>query len=153
MKVCGPYRRKDGRQHVIIFNEGKRRTMSYPKYIMEQYLGRSLSSTETVDHIDRDFNNNNVSNLRVVDKVVHSKEDAKRVKLVCFNCKWCGKESHRQANQLNHNAKLLKAGPFCGRVCAGKYGAALQYGRTEGLKPQPKIPVEDREYYYKEKKL
>lgn len=154
MRVYGPYYRKDGRQHVILVDdEGKKRTVSYPKFLMEQHIGRKLSPTETVDHIDRDFKNNNLANLRIVDRATHGKEDAKRVKLTPFICVWCGKNAERKANQLHHNANLLKAGPFCSKTCSGKYGAALQNGRVNTFKPQPKVPIEKREYYYHEKKL
>jgi hypothetical protein len=43
MKVWGPYKRKDGRQIVIVVERnGKRRTVSYPKWILELQLGRKL---------------------------------------------------------------------------------------------------------------
>ena len=38
MKIYGPYTRKeDNRQHVIIIDGEKRRTVSYPKFLMEQH--------------------------------------------------------------------------------------------------------------------
>lgn len=153
MKVYGPYYRKDGRQHVIVISDGVRRTVSYPKFLMEQHLGRVLLDNETVDHIDRNFKNNDLENLRVVDKVTHGKEDAKRVKLVEFICVLCGVQASRAANQLSHNAVLGKAGPFCSKQCSGKYGAKLQRGRANKLPVQPTVPIEDREYYYNDKKL
>jgi len=47
MKVYGPYTRKDGRQHVILYENGTRKTVSYPKYLLETKLGRPLDSNET----------------------------------------------------------------------------------------------------------
>lgn len=49
--IYGPYARSDGRKHMILIDEnGFRTTISYPKYLMEQYLGRKLADDETVDH-------------------------------------------------------------------------------------------------------
>src|SRR5690606_5867052 len=93
MKVYGPYLRKDGRKHVILYKDGKRSTVSYPKFLMEQHLGRKLKPHETVDHIDRDFTNDDITNLRVVDRSQHAKDDAKRVKYTQveeLTCVWCG---------------------------------------------------------------
>lgn len=74
MKVYGPYKRKDGRQHVIVYYEdGRQRTVSYPKFLMERHLGRELHpDKETIDHINNDFNDNRLENLRIIDRVSHS---------------------------------------------------------------------------------
>ena len=57
--VYGPYKRKDDRQIVVVVHRnGKRRTVSYPKWLLECHLGRKLhKDRETVDHWDSDFNN------------------------------------------------------------------------------------------------
>ena len=116
-KVYGPYTRKDNRQHVIvIFTDNSRRTVSYPKYLMEQRLGRELHpDNETIDHIDGDFTNNDLSNLRIVPRSKHISEDQKKVRPVAFFCVWCGKLAARHAKDLHHNSRLGKVGPFCGR--------------------------------------
>ena len=73
--VLGPYTRKDGRQHIVLNNStlpkntrGKTKTVSYPKALMECYLGRRLESDETVDHIDDNIMNNAQSNLQVLSR-------------------------------------------------------------------------------------
>jgi hypothetical protein len=49
MKIYGPYTRKDGRKHVIVHYDGGRiRTVSYPKWLMEQHLGRELEAVVLV---------------------------------------------------------------------------------------------------------
>ena len=54
MKVYGPYEMKSGRLYVTIrYDDGRQRTVSYPKFLVEQELGRELGPDETVDHIDR----------------------------------------------------------------------------------------------------
>lgn len=147
MKVHGPYKRKtDGRQIIIIVeNNGKRRTVSYPKWIMELQLGRQLDpNLETIDHIDSNFDNNDLSNLRVVPRNEHSGDDTRRVKLVKFTCAWCDKEFERSPRLVRDKAKKNKAGPFCSRKCAGKYSRMLQLKLIDKMDVQP---VVDSEYY------
>lgn len=130
MKIYGPYiRKEDGRQHVIIVNDdGSRRTVSYPKYLMEQHLGRELHpDLETIHHKDEDFTNNEFSNLEILTRVEHAKIDALHRDKMLGICVWCNKEFELSKNQINTRAKS-KAGPFCSRSCSGKYGADVQKG-------------------------
>ncbi len=146
MKIHGPYRRQDGRQIVIVVeNNGKHRTVSYPKWIMELQLGRKLDpDLETVDHIDSNFDNNDLSNLRLVPRDEHSADDTRRVKPVKFTCAWCDKEFERSPRLVRDKAKKNKAGPFCSRACAGKYSRMLQLKLIDKFDTQP---VVDSEYY------
>lgn len=148
MKVHGPYKRKDGRQIVIVVeNNGNRRTVSYPKWLMELQLGRRLDpDLETVDHWDTNIDNNDISNLRLMPRHEHSTEDTRRVKLVQFTCAWCDKEFERSPRLVRDKAKKNKAGPFCSRACAGKYSRKLQLKLIDKFDVQP---VVDSEYYKK----
>jgi hypothetical protein len=149
MKVHGPYKRRDGRQIVIIIeNNGSRRTVSYPKWIMEIQLGRRLDpNLETVDHIDSNFENNNINNLRLIPRKEHSEDDTRRVKLVKFKCAWCDKEFERSPRLVRDKSRKNKAGPFCSRTCAGRYSRMLQLKLVEKMDSQPLIESE----YYKKK--
>lgn len=137
--IHGPYLRLDGRKHVVICFNSTKRTVSYPKFIMELHVGRFLNPLlETVDHIDRDLTNNEISNLRIVELSKHVREDQKIIKIDTTNCPVCGnqvsddkiKTHYRNRNRKIHNNK---AGPFCSRKCAGKYGAELQNKRIHKL--------------------
>lgn len=73
--VLGPYKRKDGRKHIVLNDssaakgeKGKTKTISYPKAIMECRLGRRLLKDETVDHDDDDFTNNSKKNLQIMSR-------------------------------------------------------------------------------------
>lgn len=131
ISVYGPYTRDDDRQHVIIISKNKvgleveRRTMSYPKFLMENFLLRELSQEETVDHIDNDFTNNEPLNLRVLDRVEHSTVDVLRAVDITLPCSWCGNDVILSRDQRTNSSK---AGPFCSRSCTGKYGAAIANG-------------------------
>lgn len=151
-KVHGPYKRRDGRQIVIVVEDDvngcvTKRTISYPKWLMELQLGRKLDpDLETVDHIDSNFDNNSLDNLRIVPRNEHSTEDTRRVKLVKFTCPWCQNEFERSPRLVRDKAKKNKAGPFCSRKCAGQYSRKLQLKLIDKFDVQPVI---DSEYYKK----
>jgi hypothetical protein len=147
-KVFGPYTKKDGRKIVIVVQRnGKRRTGSYPKWILEQHLGRKLRIDETVDHWDSDFNNNDIENLKIFPRDVHSANDTRRVKLIDLKCGWCQKHFQRSPRILRNKSKNKAGGPFCSKSCAGKYARSLQLKLIEHFEPQPFVESE----YYKRK--
>lgn len=148
MKVYGPYTRKDGRKHIILYENGQRTTVSYPKYLMEQYLGRKLTDHETVDHINRDFTDDRIENLQILSRPFHVRIDAKRAALVEITCVLCGAVAFKKAHNLRGNAKQQKAGPFCSKRCAGRYGAEIQNSRQQPLPPQPTV---ESDYYLPDK--
>ena len=149
--VLGPYKRKDGREHIVLNNnnlkkgdKNKLKTISYPKAIMEVHLNRKLLENETVDHIDRNPLNNNLDNLQVLDRNLHSKIDVIRVKYEMVECYWCGEKFYPTTDQVNSEAN----GFFCSKYCTGKYGAAIQNGKIE------KAPKKDiKKFYYQIDKL
>lgn len=146
-KVFGPYKRENGRQLVIVVDkDGNRRTVSYPKWLMELQLGRKLDPDETVDHWDTNIDNNNLDNLRIVPRDQHSSDDTRRVKMVKFHCAWCQNEFERSPRLVRDKSRKNKAGPFCSRPCAGKYSRMLQLKLIDKLDPQPMV---DSEYYKK----
>lgn len=96
-KCYGPYKRSDGRLHVVLIKHGvngmicERKTVSYPKYLVERYLNRYLTLTETVDHIDGNFSNNELSNLRVVPRSEHCRSHVSKKIFKTQVCVICGK--------------------------------------------------------------
>lgn len=122
MKIYGPYIRKDNRQHVIIiYEDGSRKTKSYPRYLLEQHLNRELLDHETVDHIDGDFTNNSIDNLQLLslrENVIKSIQPAEYLNLAC---KCCGKEFKRRKVVEDRRINIRKMdGPFCSKSCVGK---------------------------------
>jgi hypothetical protein len=141
-KVYGPYLRKDGRQHIqIIFNDGSRKVVSYPRYLLENHIGRILNLNETVHHIDEDITNNNISNLEILNREEHSKLHAKKLISQKFICEVCNTEFELVGRKL-HDAAINrvrgKVGPFCGRSCAGKASHNTEQYSIQKIK---------REYY------
>ena len=121
MKMYGPYTRSDGRSHVIfIDSQGKRRTQSYPRYLMEQHLGRELLPNEHVDHINDDCSDNRIENLQLLSQAENNKKSSFKKMYYC-ECPACGKGFEAIASRVEYNqGKQGKAGPYCSKSCAGK---------------------------------
>ncbi len=145
MKVYGPYTRKDGRQMVVLYDGEHTITMSYPKFLVEEKLGRILSDTETIDHLNGDFTDNDFENIRIVERAEHAKDDVIRIAGATLTCQWCDTVFECSGKSV-HDRSRGKAGPFCGKSCSGKYGASLQRGKVEKMPPQHHDKV-----YYKNK--
>lgn len=132
LKVNGPYKGKDNRLRIVlVFKDKSRKKMSYPKYLMELHLNRYLTKDETVDHIDKNPLNNDISNLRILPRKEHCRNDVIRNKDVVVHCTYCGKEFIIPGNKLHsrNRADKHQSGYFCSKQCSGKYGAAIQNNR------------------------
>jgi len=76
VEICGTYTSKDDRKRSIIKIDGKTTTRQHARLLLEQKLGRRLSRGETVDHVDEDKTNDEVSNLQPLSKSDNSKKSA-----------------------------------------------------------------------------
>lgn len=150
-KVFGPYyKAKDSkRQIVIIIDEhGNRKTMSYPKFLYEQYVGHPIGDL-TVDHINFDHSDNRPENLRAIPRDFHSAEDTRRVQLIKLKCQQCGKDFERSPRHLRDKSKKGARGFFCSRNCSATYNRAVQLGKAKKLPVQPFIESS----YYRRKNI
>lgn len=117
---------------MVIKKGNKRIGVSYPKYLMELHLSRYLLPDETVDHIDRDHTNDDLSNLQVLSRREHSKLDCKRTILQTFECFVCGNKFTLNRIQLSSAVFWRRKGsngPYCSKSCAGKASTAKQYNQ------------------------
>ncbi len=128
-RVYGPYANpaNDGRSHIILFDGGRNsRTISWPKAMMEVKWRRLLRDDEHVDHIDDDPANNAYENFQILTpgdnmRKALIKNDA-TAKYGNFTCPQCGSPFQRKMKYVNNNQiAQRKAGPFCGRSCAGLF--------------------------------
>ena len=128
-RIYGPYKGSDNRLRVILkFNDGTEKGISYPKYLMELHLNRYLTEEETIDHIDRNPLNNDISNLRILSRQEHCSNDVFRNRDIIVTCTYCGKEFTIPGNKLNSRNRTDRhqSGYFCSKQCSGKYGAEIQ---------------------------
>ena len=140
-KVYGPYKRKDGRSHVVlVYPDGRKKTVSYPKFLTENRINRYFLPNETVDHLNNNFNENEEKNIRIIERVEHIIDDVVRHEQKAFICPECGvKFFPKDMHDAVQARKKNKAGPFCSRHCVGKYGKKVQLGaeklKVELIKP------------------
>ena len=124
------YTCKDGRERVYIKETQK--VMSYPKYLIEQELGRQLLPNEEVHHKDENPLNNNLNNLEVRIHGEHQAEHSTKFYDSTAICGWCGKEflwtgaQQRRFYANRRYGKNFSEKPFCSRECSGKYGHKIQ---------------------------
>lgn len=122
-KIYGPYPHKgmNGRRFVILhYPNGSKKCTAYARYVLESHLGRQLDVSETVDHINGDFTDDRVENLQILSLVDNIRKSRTPEKMIEFKCGFCGVVSARKERYIRQHSKSGKAGPFCGRVCAGK---------------------------------
>ena len=128
-RVYGPYSRKDGRKHVIlIYATGRRRTVSYPRWILEQQTGSLIPKGIDVHHTNEDYTDNSLENLELKSHVVHTRDHSAypstKLSVICVLCK---KASVKEARNVRWNQYSRgSAGPFCSSRCSGKWSRAEQ---------------------------
>lgn len=122
-RIYGPYlygktSRSHGRLFVALYDtETKgRRCMSYPRYLMEQHLGRKLEDWEQVDHKNDDYRDNDIGNLQILTKLENIRKSHKSAKMVECVCHQCGIVFSREARQTKGKIRV-----FCSRSCVGKF--------------------------------
>jgi hypothetical protein len=146
-RVFGPYQNDRGRSFVRVEkHDGTYKTISYPKWLIEEYHLKELDPNEhTVDHISKDINDNRIENLRVVNRSEHSRQDTRRVKLIELTCDLCNKTFLRSPRIIRLKARLGTRGFYCSRRCAGANGRMRALNLIKKL-PKKVKPVES-EYY------
>ena len=129
------YQNKDGRTR--IYDKKTHKVTSYPRYIMSNYLGRTLKPNEQVHHMDGNPLNNDIDNLLVLPRelhdFIHEKDYRKYYDRIAI-CDYCGKEFvwkaySQQQHYMNSKRRKNMRGPFCSASCAGKFGRDEQLRR------------------------
>lgn len=135
-EVANVYMHKNGR--LMAYIKDTQQVVSYPRVIMENYLGRKLEDYEEVHHKDGNPLNNNIDNLEVLTKEEHLQrhsKDKRKYYDKIMTCPWCGKEflwtanQQLRFNQNRHRNGRTYSAPFCSKKCVGEYGRKIQKER------------------------
>lgn len=140
-KLINIYKMKDNRLIAYVIDDRIKKTISYPRVLMSEKIGRKLKPKEEVHHIDQNVENNDISNLQIVLHGEHQREHGKKLRKYFDKisiCPECGKEFLWTAKQQRyHNSELSRKKsknkyskhcdkPFCSKICAGKYSKRVQ---------------------------
>jgi hypothetical protein len=126
-KALGPYLASSGktvgrRYMQLFYDDGSKGTTLYSRWLMEQHLGRRLTSDEHVDHVDEDKTNDDILNLAIVSSSINAKKSnalRRSVEVFALICPQCKQLAYKPAKDVRSNRKKGKKGPYCGRQCAG----------------------------------
>ena len=112
---------------VIVDDNGKHTSVSYPRILMEEKLGRPLKPNEDVHHIDEDVTNNDISNLEIRIHGEHQREHASKYIDTVESCIICGGTFAMSQNKWARFHADLNRGKqrslTCSKCCAGKAGS------------------------------
>jgi hypothetical protein len=122
-KRYGPYRSTNGYMYWWDqYPNGKSRQVWVHREVAAEMVGRRLGSEEHVHHKNRIPWDNRPENLEVLPRSIHLAQHGRRSNtFLTIICPMCGKEAVLRARFVRHNRKQGKAGPFCGKSCAGKW--------------------------------
>ena len=155
VEVANVYMHKNEGRLMAYIRETKQ-VVSYPRVIMENFLGRKLLPEEEVHHKDGNPLNNEIDNLEVMTKAehlkIHAEENRKYFDKIMI-CPWCGEEflwtadqqlKYQQNSARKRNVMESAGSPFCSKICSGKYGRSIQ--SKNGVVPATKLSNEQVRY-------
>lgn len=112
----------DGRRTLILYNSHKDRSSTqYARYLLAVKLGRYLTYTETVDHIDGDKNHDVIGNLQILSRAQNVYKHNKKPDIE-MTCPVCGVRFFRSRSFLRGKMhKAMASEVCCSRSCGGKF--------------------------------
>lgn len=111
----------------VKYADGTRRTVLQHREVLEKQLGRKLFAHEIVHHKNEVRSDNRPNNLELHDLVSHGKHHAKYAEMMQIVCPQCGQTAFVRGRSFRHNQLVAKkAGPFCGKSCAGAWSREKQ---------------------------
>lgn len=112
-------------------NRTKNDYVLHHRVVMENHLGRLLSTEEIVHHLNGDKKDNSIENLQVLTVLEHNRIHALESprKRTMLKCPWCGIIFERFHNRTHLVRKSLYTA--CSRSCSAKFSRKIQlFGKT-----------------------
>lgn len=92
------------------------------RVIMEEYLGRKLSSDEIVHHINGEYRDNRPENFELVTRAEHIKVHLPQTPTYEFiKCAYCGKQVTKLKRDLDKYRKKGTTDFYCNKQCSGRH--------------------------------
>ena len=116
---------KDNRARIyLVDDEGNKKFMSYPRYLMEQKLGRKLLPEEDVHHKDGNTLNNELDNLEILMHGEHQRMHSTKYFDTIETCMVCGRRfimtGHKWAKLMVDLRRGRNRYLTCSKQCAGR---------------------------------
>lgn len=73
--------RERRRTLILVSPDNRKSSTQYARYLLAVHLGRYLTSEETVDHIDGNKENDDISNLQILSRQENLRKSAKGVRV------------------------------------------------------------------------
>lgn len=118
-KIYKIYHSKEERYYAVIWkSSSERTTKSWAKYVMETHLGRELLSSEEVDHINNNKQDDRIENLQILTRQENCTKYQSTIKdkLIELSCTRCDKTISRPINGFTKTKNH-----FCDRKCEYLY--------------------------------
>ena len=109
------------------------------RVVMENYLGRKLKTEEVVHHINGNYRDNRIENLRVMSNSEHAKLHKKDPEIETIICAYCGAEVQKRASELRYKRKKGITRFYCNKVCAGRHKYEIGINRPPTNKTDPNM--------------
>lgn len=119
---------KDGRSRIVIVDEcGRHTSKSYPRFLVEQSIGRKLLINEDIHHKDGDVTNNDLTNLEIINHGEHQRLHSTKFFDTEETCCVCGKKFIYTGKRWQRYYSDLRRGRnrniTCSKRCAGILGS------------------------------
>ena len=100
---------------VIVWNDGRKTSMSYAKYMLTSYLGRDIEKGFEVDHINNNKMDDRIENYQILSATDNRKKSVKKAEMIECECPVCKK----LFLMAKRNFRFRK-NPCCSRLCGRK---------------------------------